>query len=328
MDDLIFVSAQPDIPYFHWQTKVYVHNFIDKGINPNNIHVLFIILEGETPSNESLELKSFGVNVHHYKDTRHHKIYIPTLRPLLLSNWLRDYPQFSKKYFYHDSDIVFRVLPDFNSLVDDDVCYLSDTKSYIGYEYIKLCCERYKNEYPYLKEDDLLFNMCDIVGISPDIVIQNEDKSGGAQYLLKNVDYTFWDKVFVDCEKLYVMLYNYNQLQPIKQDIQIWTSDMWALLWNLWLIGKNTEITRKLSFSWGTDNLLTYKQHPILHMAGVTEDLKRDLFYKADFINKNPIKLLEKNENYFDYIKEDSSTKKYIEVIKTMIKNTKSDYLL
>jgi len=36
MDSLLFVSAQPDVPYFHWQVKLYVHNFIEKGINPND----------------------------------------------------------------------------------------------------------------------------------------------------------------------------------------------------------------------------------------------------------------------------------------------------
>ena len=38
-NNLVFVSAQPDVPYFHWQIKVYVHNFIEKGINPNDIHI-------------------------------------------------------------------------------------------------------------------------------------------------------------------------------------------------------------------------------------------------------------------------------------------------
>ena len=44
MKDLVFVSAQPDLPYFHWQIKIYVNNFIEKGIKPNQIHILFIIL--------------------------------------------------------------------------------------------------------------------------------------------------------------------------------------------------------------------------------------------------------------------------------------------
>ena len=29
-DKLIFVSAQPDVPYFHWQCEVYLNNFIER----------------------------------------------------------------------------------------------------------------------------------------------------------------------------------------------------------------------------------------------------------------------------------------------------------
>ena len=56
MEDLVFVSAQPDIPYFHWQTKIYVNNFIDKGIKPDKIHVLFVMVDRDQESEESLKL--------------------------------------------------------------------------------------------------------------------------------------------------------------------------------------------------------------------------------------------------------------------------------
>ncbi len=57
MEDLVFVSVQPDIPYFHWQTKIYVNNFIDKGIKPDKIHVLFVMVDRDQESEESLKLK-------------------------------------------------------------------------------------------------------------------------------------------------------------------------------------------------------------------------------------------------------------------------------
>ena len=55
---------------------------------------------------------------------------------------------------------------------------------------------------------------------------------------------------------------------------------MWSLLWNLWLYDHKTIITKELDFSWATDNLDIYEQRPILHMAGVTDDLKNTKFYK------------------------------------------------
>jgi len=328
MTDLVFVSAQPDIPYFHWQVKIYVNNFIEKGIEPNKIHVLYIMINGSSPSNESLKIKDLGVNVYHYEDTRKTKVYIPTLRPLILSNWLKENPQYSECYFYHDSDIIFRELPDFDSLLNDNICYLSDTKIYIGYEYLRLCSEKYTTKYSFLKYNDLINKMCDVIGISSDIVKNNQETSGGAQYLMKNVDYTFWDKVLIDSEKLYVMLHNYEQMFPIKYGIQIWTSDMWSVLWNLWLNNKETTISDELSFSWGSDTISKYYEKKILHMAGVTDDLKNDKFYKGDFISKNPIELLKNDSTYFDYINDDSITKKYVEVMKTIIKNEHIDYLL
>jgi len=328
MNDLVFVSAQPDIPYFHWQVKIYVHNFIEKGISPDKIHILFLMINDLTPSQESLKFKELGVNVYHYRDTRKSKVYIPTLRPLILSNWLRENPQYSKSYFYHDSDIIFRVLPDFDNLLNDDICYLSDTKIYIDYEYLRLCSEKYKNKYPFLDTNDLINKMCEIIGVTPEIVKTNQESSGGAQYLLKNVDYTFWEKVLVDCENLYIMLHNYEQMFPIKYGVQIWTSDMWSVLWNLWLSDKKTKISDELSFSWGSDLISVYDERPILHMAGVTEDLKNNKFYKGDFITKDPIQLLKSDSRYFDYISDDSATKKYVEVMKTIIKNEHNDYLL
>jgi hypothetical protein len=54
-------------------------------------------------------------------------------------------------------------------------------------------------------------------------------------------------------------------------------------------------------------------------MAGVTENTKSTRFYKGQFININPIDKLRENPIYFDYIDSNSSTLKYIEVMKSFI---------
>lgn len=41
MGDIIFVTLQPDVPYFHWQVKPYTYNFIEEGIKPCQIYVIF-----------------------------------------------------------------------------------------------------------------------------------------------------------------------------------------------------------------------------------------------------------------------------------------------
>lgn len=325
MQDLIFVSAQPDIPYFHWQTQVYCHNFIEKGIDPKNIHVLFVMINRETPTEESLKLKNIGVNVHHYLDTRKDKFYIPSLRPMILAKWLEENPKLSKKYFYHDADIIFRQLPNFEKLLEDDKIYLSDTISYIGYEYIKGCCQRYEARYTDTKNLELFKIMSEVVGLDMDTIKENQENSGGAQYLMKNVGYKFWNKVFSDCTRLYYAIRDYDKKFSLPYgEIQMWTADMWAVLWNLWLLNKETKVTKELSFSWATDLVQNYNHHPILHMAGVQESMKDTKFYKGEFIDVNPIEKLRENENFFDYVDPKSTTIKYVEVIKSLVKKTKN----
>jgi len=321
--NLVFVTAQPDVPYFHWQSKIYCHNFIEMGIKPEQIHIIFGIVDGKTePSKESLELKSIGVNVHHYMDDRHQKHYIPNIKPFLVSKWIKDYPELGKCFFLHDADIIFRELPNFEELLSDDISYLSDTKGYIGYDYINSCCERYEKQYPNSDKGQLIQEMVDVIGVEVECVKCNQDNSGGGQYIIKNTDHFIWNKIYEDCTPLYDQMMSYQKRFPINPgEIQFWTAEMWSLLWNLWLFGVETKITDELSFSWATDSVRIYEKYPILHMAGVTHDLKATKFYKGEFINVNPLDKLKENINYFDYVDSDSSTIKYVDIMKRIVEN-------
>ena len=44
MENILFVTAQPDVPYFIWQIKLYIHNFVEKGINPLYILLSVIVI--------------------------------------------------------------------------------------------------------------------------------------------------------------------------------------------------------------------------------------------------------------------------------------------
>lgn len=321
MKDIVFVTAQPDVPYFHWQIKLYVHNFIDKGIKKDQIHVILGMVHGKTePSESGLELKKLGINVHFYEDKRDKKSYIPSIKPFLISKWLENNPQYEKCFFLHDADIIFRELPNFKKLMDDDICYLSDTIGYIGYNYIMDCCERYEKQHPLSEKGQLLKEMCDIIGIKTETVKENQENSGGGQYIIKNTNHSLWYKVYKDSTSLYNQMLSYQKRFPINPgQIQFWTAEMWSLLWNLWLNGKKTKITKDLDFSWATDNIERYEKTPILHMAGVTEGLRGSKFYKGDYINIDPIEKLKEDINHFDYIDSNSATIKYIEVMKSFI---------
>lgn len=319
---MLFVTSQPDVPYFHWQIRVYVENFIQMGINPNDIHVLLgIVVPNTEPTKQSLELKNLGINIHHYVDDREDKKYIPSIKPFLIYKWLKEYPEYGDCFFLHDSDIIFRKLPNFKSLLKDDIIYLSDTIGYIGYNYIMDCCDRYEKAHPSSNKGQLLQEMCDIIGIDSECVKCNQENSGGGQYIIKKTDWMIWEKIYMDCTPLYNQMLDYNKRFPISPgEIQFWTAEMWSLLWNLWYFDKETKVTKELDFSWATDDINIYNKKPILHMAGVTDDLKHSKFFKGDFINVNPLEKLKEDIEYFNYVDNNSSTKKYVELMKEIVK--------
>lgn len=185
------------------------------------------------------------------------------------------------------------------------------------------CCNRYESVHDSLEKGQLLREMSEIIGVSVDIIKENQPNSGGAQYLIKNTDYRFWEKIFDDCVVLYNHMFNFHKKYPIPHEIQMWTSDMWAVLWNLWLINKQTKLSSELSFSWATDSVQIYEKHNILHMAGVTPNLSNTKFYKGQFININPLDKLKENINFFNYVENTSATIKYIEIMKDLIKKSK-----
>jgi hypothetical protein len=184
------------------------------------------------------------------------------------------------------------------------------------------CCNRYETKHPNSQKGQLLQEMVNIVGVTVDCVKCNQENSGGGQYLIKNTDHNLWQKIYDDCSPLYYQMLDYQKRFPISPgEIQFWTAEMWSLLWNLWLNGNETKITKELNFSWATDTIGVFEKNPILHMAGVTENLKGTKFYKGEYINIDPIQKLKSNPNHFDYIDKNSSTIKYVEVMKSFIQN-------
>lgn len=322
MNDFLFVTAQPDKPYFHWQVSLYVHNFIKLGIKPIQINVLFAMVEGnETPSKEANSLKDLGINIFFYKDDREDKSYIPSIKPYLIWKWLEEFPEKGKLLFLHDSDIIFTKEFNVSHLLDDNIIYLSNTLGYLSYNYILECSERYSSSHPNSEKIGLIKEMCEVIGIDSETVKKNNDNSGGGQYILKNMDSQLWYKIYKDCTPLYKQMLNYDSRHPINNgQIQFWTAEMWSIIWNLWLHNFETKISDDLSFCWATDHIEAIKQNPILHMAGVTYNLKDIMFFKGEFIEVNPIEKLIENPNIFDYVNTQNASFFYIENMKDYIK--------
>jgi hypothetical protein len=295
-----FICVQPAIDYYTWQVEVMINNFIKNGINPNDIEIVSSYYGSISDKWRSLANRYNTVRFFFYTDTRIKYNYISSIRPHLLhKHWLK-FPELEKEtIFYHDCDIILSKPVNFTNLLNDNVCYVSNTVSYIGAKYIRS------------KGEHLLDIMTDVVGINKQLVIDNEKDSGGAQYLLKNISAEFWNKVYWDAENMYkpiVKLQNGDHSNPF----QIWCADMWSVLWNLWLIGKEVKVTDAMSFSWATSGMHDWDKHPIYHNAGATGQNK-EIFYKGIYQAQTPynIKLEDFSDKFcsFNYVKEILETK-------------------
>ena len=285
---ITFICVQPDVPYFHWQVEVFINNAMKNGINPNWIEILFAYDGG--PSREAIDIARMYpfVRFFFYERTKIDNYgYIPILRPDVLTKHFLRFPNLSDEIiFYHDCDIIFRELPDFDALSGDSNWYLSDTVSYIGSDYIKS------------KSNDLFLNMCKIADIDPEIVESNNANSGGAQYLMKGIDSDFWSDVMRVSLDLYKYMYEEEMKERASLDqseistynpIQKWCADMWAVLWCGLKRGNQIRISSELGFSWGCSaGMDEWNSNKILHNAGVTSSNSGTVFYKGDYINKLP----------------------------------------
>jgi hypothetical protein len=281
---MIYLSAQPDELYFLWQIQVQQQNFKDVGIDISTMYVL-IGYEQDKPINNEEEWLKLDCNVLFYAYQKYES-YIPLLRPHIIKQFLEDYPHFVDDYiFYHDSDIMFSSLPDFDTMQDGRV-HLSDTIDYIGYKYIKS-----KSVGQYLIDD-----LCYSVGIDKQLVKKNEKKSGGCHYFLLGTDAYFWNRVEESCLSM-IETYQANEAfykakwsnrRKEEYDFQIWTTDMWCVLWNLWLFGFETVIDPELSFSWAVDPIDHFHKHKIFHNAGVTDAQVDKCFHKGHYTQTLP----------------------------------------
>jgi hypothetical protein len=310
------MCAQPGIKYYMWQVEVMLHNFEKHGINMNNVHIVFAKNSTEPEGvyryaeAEALQ-KRYGAQIFWYEDTRPDIRYISSIRPNVLKQHFKALPELqTATIFYHDCDIIFTKTPDWSKFENDNIWYLSDTNSYINSDYIRS------------KGDDVYQLMCEIVGIHPLTPIKYNEHSGGAQYILKNVNYKFWDKVENDSQELFEKITSLNDekiqvdrhtmpgevlLREPYHPLQIWCADMWAVLWNGWMQGNETKCVPEMNFTWGTDAINRWGENVIYHNAGVINP--QSGFYKGLYTqeypyNKNLVPTSNCSSKYYNEIKE------------------------
>jgi hypothetical protein len=289
---MYYITAFPDTDYFLWQTQVQHYNFLKKGINLNNV-ICLVSYQNNVINPKFVEYsKKVNATIIFYKDEIPNRTYVPSIRPNLLKRFFKDNP-FSNDYMlFHDSDIIFRKVPNFEGMKDGK-WHLADTVGYIGYQYLKTT------------RNDILDIMCNIVGIDKDTVIRYNNKSGGGQYFGKNSTFEMWNKIEKDTAEIYSKIYAIEQFQKeeitktgktnSENIIQAWTAGMWAELYNLWFFNNKTVIDKELDFSWADNYVDSYNKHNIYHNAGVIKEMDKDFFFKGNYINKSPF------EEQFNY---------------------------
>ncbi len=301
MKKLRIITCQPNDRLFCWQLRVQLHNLRKYGLSGQ--YTALIWKHSDRKDNEMFNMEWLKLiedypeaTFKFYEDDTNELLrlirvmnYIPLLRPWLLHKYFAERPELkSDAILYMDSDVVFTRKPNLEKLIQDNTCYLSDTRSYIAASYFD---SKMKDVLPdkleaYM-EVDVLDELVKEFGLTREIAMKNEDGSGGAQYLLKNIDAQFWQNVFTGCIKILLNLRSVNRRFFENEDkgFQSWCADMWSILFNLWKKEYKTECPWEMDFCWATDPIGKWDQAQIYHDAGAhTREIKpgHRLFLKRD----------------------------------------------
>ncbi len=290
----ILITCQPTDSYFIWQNHLYIESCLDQGFKEEQIHILLYNPKGRVYNTNWDKLKECypKLNIFVYEDDgvqQYLGIYIPILRPHILKKHFEAFPELQDRtIIYTDSDILWLKSLNINHLLEDDINYVSDANSYLNHSYFE---SKYKDVLPdkleQAKDRDFLNEVCTIVGIDKQVVIDNNSNTGGVQYILKNVDAAFWKKVEEDVLKIRVHLQQVNKefFKDENTGIQSWCADLWAVQFNLWFFNKESKVARELDFAWSTDPISKIDTYPILHNAGIVSETGNGYpaFYKGKY---------------------------------------------
>jgi len=301
MRELQFIACQPDDKYYIWQVHLWLENL--KSLGHLNKAIVLIFVPAFREYNKKWEMlinlypeAKFQV----YKDEDNISkllgIYIPILRPYLLWRWWKDNPGMKEKaVLYYDNDVLLMEKFNIDNYIQDDICYVSDTNSYINATYFDSKIKDVKPEkLEEYKTIDVLDHATKIVGVSRQIAEKNNLHSGGAQYLLKNIDVEFWNKMLSDV--ISVRLYLQNSInkeyfESESKGFQSWCADMWALLWGMWAKGQEVRTIKEMDFAWAPDPIEKLNTHFMYHNAGITGEIVNEIphFYKGKYhLGANP----------------------------------------
>lgn len=256
-----------------------------------------VLLFSEHDFTVPMHFRERGCSVFVYEDRRDDTGYIPSIRPYLLWQYLREDPAREQEtYFYIDSDIIFREWIDCATLGADEGNVIGSTcDGYIGLAYIEQC----------QRGPEIAAAMAEICGIT---VEQMRGVPGiGAHLILTNPTAAFWERSYNDSNRIY------SYLLGIESNIQKWTAEMWAQQWNWIREGKTLIVSSELNFCLPTDPIEKFDTVKILHNAGVLADKSYEMFFKGQYVNTSPL------SRNFAHVRRDLCTYLYVQAIEKVI---------
>lgn len=298
-----YIMAQPAINRFKWELDVQLTNLLSLGVDGTEIVLLFATGDTEIPK---YFRKKYGVETYVYPDLRENKQYIPSIKPYLWYQFLKDQPWAEDEtWFYMDADVIFREIPTIEG-ASPTTWLCSNTDSYLNPKYI-------------LSKDDtgtLFKGMQDTVGVN---VEDWDGKSGGAQWVIVQPKADYWLKVYEDCDKLFDYMCSQEQILKKRHGrnyvpIQAWTAEMWSQLWNMQLWGIEPRIDEELDFAFATDDISRWNEVKILHNAGVASS-GGGMFFKGQYVNTTPF------EDDLSFVNPTKCSYVYVQAIKKAKEN-------
>jgi hypothetical protein len=294
MKELKFICAQPDDTYYTWQVHAWLESLRNLGHSDKAIVLVF------TPNFRQSNQKwkqveelypeaEFAYFRDEHNISKHLGLYVSILRPYTLARYWELHPELKENaIFYCDCDVLFTDNFNIDAYIDDDINYLSDTNSYINASYFDGKIHQVlPDKLEDFKQIDVLDDLGQKVGISREIAEKYNMHSGGAQYLLKNIEVSFWQKMVGDTLTIrtYLLDINRKYFENENAGYQSWCADMWGLLWGLWAKGAETKVIPEMEFSWATDPIDKVHRLGIYHNAGVTSETLNGFhaFYKGKY---------------------------------------------
>lgn len=294
MKELHIISCVEDIERFRWETMVQLFSLRKWNLSEKARIIVF------TPIYRSVEFSKEWAQIEklfpetkffYYNDPRgtvtdlmvnynYHNVH----RLCSLERHFKEYPELEKDtVFYTDSDVIFPNKPfdGKEDLLQNDINYLSDTHTYLNEEYLSGKVSDVKEDkIDEWVEADIINKVAKLAGLSLSEIREKNNNTGGAQYVLKNMNSKFFSECIDVCLKVRMFLQNVNQYffpgeTPIDREnkgIQSYCADMWAIQWNLWKNKLPSETPKWMDFAWATDKIEKLKNLSFLHNAGIVSE--------------------------------------------------------